>query len=151
MRARTPIFFPSPYLSFTSHVYEHTHTWLSKCDTVVIVLAGNSHFFLADIHFEQAVNQNPECLATGFMVRSRTNEAQETHKSWNSSDGPGIFPCAMCGKVYRYYRNLHTHRHDCGQEPRFHCPYCPLRTKSKSNLKRHVKLKHRIIPSLVAL
>jgi hypothetical protein len=26
MRARTPIFFPSPYLSFTSHVYEHTHT-----------------------------------------------------------------------------------------------------------------------------
>lgn len=118
---------------------------------VIVVIDGNSHFFLADTHFEEPMNENSEYLATGFMLQIPTNETQEVQTSWNAKDGPGIFPCVMCGKVYCYYRNLHTHHHECGQEPRFRCPYCPHRTKTKSNLKRHVKLKHRTLPSFVEL
>lgn len=134
------------------HHFLFLHIGLSKQETVVVVVvAGNSHFFLADIHFEEPMNENSEYLATGSMLQIRTNETQEVRTRWNAKDGPGLFPCVECGKVYRYYRNLCTHRHECGQEPRFHCPYCPLRTKTKSNLKRHVTLKHRTLPSLVDL
>jgi hypothetical protein len=116
-----------------------------------VVLLSNSHFFLPDLHYEEPGNEDSQYLAGGSTPQIGTNETQEMLTSWNAKDGPGIFPCTMCGKVYRYYRNLHTHRRECGQEPRFHCPYCPHRTKTKSNLKRHIKLKHRILPSLIAL
>ena len=56
---------------------------------------------------------------------------------------PGLFPCTMCGKVYRWHRNLQSHiRQECGKEPGFLCPYCPYRSKIKSNLKKHIQFKH---------
>ena len=109
------------------------------------------HFFLPDLPCEEPENANSLYSATGSTVQIVTNETQQMMTSWNAKDGPGIFPCTMCGKVYRYYRNLHTHRRECGQEPRFHCPYCSLRTKTKSNLKRHIRLKHWILPSVTWL
>jgi len=122
---------------------------LSKLE-IKIILTG-WHFFLPDLPCEEPENANGLYSATGSTVQIVTNETQQMLTSWNAKDGPGIFPCNMCGKVYRYYRNLHTHRRECGQEPRFHCPYCSLRTKTKSNLKRHIRLKHWILPSVTWL
>jgi hypothetical protein len=108
-------------------------------------------FFLPELLCEEPETENCIYASTGCAQQIVTNETQQTLTSWNTKDGPGIFPCTMCGKVYRYYRNLHTHRRECGQEPRFHCPYCSLRTKTKSNLKRHIRLKHWMLSSVTWL
>ncbi|KAL2714714.1 longitudinals lacking protein-like [Vespula squamosa] len=53
------------------------------------------------------------------------------------------YPCKNCGKVYHYYSSLARHlKHECGVEPKFHCPLCPYRTKHKSSLNTHLNGRH---------
>lgn len=53
------------------------------------------------------------------------------------------YPCKNCGKVYNYYSSLARHlKHECGVEPKFHCPLCPYRTKHKSSLNTHLNGRH---------
>ncbi|KAL0132448.1 hypothetical protein PUN28_000293 [Cardiocondyla obscurior] len=53
------------------------------------------------------------------------------------------YPCKNCGKVYSYYSSLARHlKHECGVEPKFHCPLCPYRTKHKSSLNTHLNGRH---------
>ena len=53
------------------------------------------------------------------------------------------YPCKTCGKVYNYYSSLARHlKHECGVEPKFHCPLCPYRTKHKSSLNTHLNGRH---------
>ncbi|XP_046686108.1 zinc finger protein 62 homolog [Homalodisca vitripennis] len=48
----------------------------------------------------------------------------------NRGRSDGSYVCPECGKRYRYLRGLQQHRrYECGQEPRFKCPYCPRRCK----------------------
>ncbi|XP_049777728.1 GDNF-inducible zinc finger protein 1-like [Schistocerca cancellata] len=55
------------------------------------------------------------------------------------------YTCDGCGRVYSHCRSLWSHiRHECGKEPQFPCPYCPLRSTKKNNLRVHVNV---IIPS----
>ncbi|KAK3915468.1 Longitudinals lacking protein, isoform G [Frankliniella fusca] len=60
----------------------------------------------------------------------------------------GCFPCHKCGKTYRWKGNLSQHlRNECGQAPKFKCPYCPYRSKHRSDLKnKHMKYKHPGMP-----
>lgn len=56
---------------------------------------------------------------------------------------PGLYPCPDCGKVYRWKKNMKSHRRfECGKEPQFQCPYCPHRSTQKSNLNTHIKKLH---------
>lgn len=51
--------------------------------------------------------------------------------------------CSQCGKGYSNNGNLMRHlKFECGKEPQFHCPLCPLRTRHKSNLLAHIYCKH---------
>ncbi|PSN32894.1 hypothetical protein C0J52_13316 [Blattella germanica] len=60
-----------------------------------------------------------------------------------ASEGPGVFICKSCGKVYRWKRTLQYHvRFECGKEPKFQCPYCPLKSKRKGNIAAHIKYLH---------
>jgi len=55
----------------------------------------------------------------------------------------GHFKCMQCGRQYRWKKTLVAHlRHECGMEPQFKCPYCPMQTKQNSNLKNHIRNKH---------
>lgn len=57
--------------------------------------------------------------------------------------GPGINACPDCGKIYNYYRSLHRHmKYECGQAPRFYCPYCNYIKKQRSQVYSHIKIKH---------
>lgn len=60
----------------------------------------------------------------------------------------GRFPCYKCGKTYRWKGNLSQHlRFECGKLPQFKCPYCPYRSKHRSDLKnKHMKCKHPGLP-----
>jgi len=53
------------------------------------------------------------------------------------------YPCKNCGKKYSYYFSLARHlNHECGVEPKFHCPLCPYKTKHKSSLNTHLNGRH---------
>ncbi|EFN68036.1 Longitudinals lacking protein, isoform G, partial [Camponotus floridanus] len=53
------------------------------------------------------------------------------------------YPCKNCGKKYSYYSSLARHlKHECGVEPKFHCPLCPYKTKHKSSLNTHLNGRH---------
>ncbi|XP_023703643.1 longitudinals lacking protein, isoforms F/I/K/T isoform X12 [Cryptotermes secundus] len=55
------------------------------------------------------------------------------------------FKCTTCGKHYIHRSSLARHRNlECGKEPQFQCPYCPKKSKLKSNLKQHIILKHEV-------
>jgi uncharacterized C2H2 Zn-finger protein len=56
---------------------------------------------------------------------------------------PGCFPCHGCGNTYRHKRSLQKHvKLECGKEPQFHCPYCPMKMKQKGNLHKHIRKRH---------
>ncbi|XP_046994467.1 zinc finger protein 64-like [Schistocerca americana] len=53
------------------------------------------------------------------------------------------FVCSTCGRQYSRKDSLQRHvKYECGVEPQFYCPYCPERSRHKSNLRRHIILRH---------
>lgn len=63
------------------------------------------------------------------------------HTGW---PGERNFVCTTCYKSFKYKAGLTAHvRYECGKAPQFLCPHCPYRAHHKSQLKRHIVLKHR--------
>lgn len=53
------------------------------------------------------------------------------------------FPCPNCPSAFGQKPSLTRHlRYECGQEPRFQCPYCHHRSKKTSDVYGHVRRKH---------
>ncbi|XP_012270352.1 longitudinals lacking protein, isoforms A/B/D/L isoform X6 [Orussus abietinus] len=53
-------------------------------------------------------------------------------------------PNVNCPSTFKWKRNLTSHlRYSCGREPRFKCPYCEYMCKVKTDVRKHVKVKHR--------
>lgn len=49
-----------------------------------------------------------------------------------------------CGRNYSLRTNLRQHMtYDCGKEPRFSCPYCPLKLRRMNDLRRHISRRHK--------
>jgi uncharacterized C2H2 Zn-finger protein len=68
---------------------------------------------------------------------------QETDGGLPVTEGQNVFRCIQCGKVYKSKGNLTRHlKFECGKEPQFQCPHCPIRTKHKSSLLTHIYCKH---------
>ncbi|XP_043251835.1 zinc finger protein 568-like [Colletes gigas] len=53
------------------------------------------------------------------------------------------YPCHKCGNAFTRKNNLYNHlKFQCGQMPRFNCPYCSYRTRHSSNVRSHVRRMH---------
>ncbi|KAL6263987.1 hypothetical protein P5V15_004068 [Pogonomyrmex californicus] len=53
------------------------------------------------------------------------------------------YPCSNCPSTFGQKKSLLTHlRYECGQPPRFKCPYCDLISKKTSNIQKHIRRKH---------
>ncbi|XP_015178619.1 PREDICTED: zinc finger X-chromosomal protein-like [Polistes dominula] len=53
------------------------------------------------------------------------------------------FGCPKCGRCFTVKGNMTRHlKYECGQAPRFQCPYCEFRSKQTSNVKSHIRTKH---------
>ncbi|XP_046659229.1 zinc finger Y-chromosomal protein-like [Homalodisca vitripennis] len=60
-----------------------------------------------------------------------------------SFTGQVMFPCALCGRQYKYKDSLRRHlRLECGKDPQFQCSVCDYRAKQKSTLVSHMATKH---------
>jgi len=68
---------------------------------------------------------------------------QQTDSRHPITEEGNVFGCTQCGKVYMSKGSLTRHlKFECGKEPQFQCPHCPLRTKRKSSLLSHIYCKH---------
>ncbi|XP_076754513.1 zinc finger X-chromosomal protein-like [Xylocopa sonorina] len=53
------------------------------------------------------------------------------------------FGCPKCGRCFTVKGNMTRHyKYECGQEPRFLCPYCEFRSKQTSNVMSHIRTRH---------
>ena len=57
------------------------------------------------------------------------------------------FSCPRCLAGYSHKRNLQRHLLlECGQPPRYQCPYCPHRSKRRNQLIFHIRRVHHGYP-----
>lgn len=99
--------------------YEH---FLSRCNYDVDSVKSED--------FDENVGEQP-------FANIKPRKTKFTPQSFHS--------CCFCGKWYRSKTSLGLHKRlECGKEPAFQCPYCPLRTHQKGNLQVHIKKKHTI-------
>ncbi|XP_060814417.1 longitudinals lacking protein-like isoform X9 [Bombus pascuorum] len=53
------------------------------------------------------------------------------------------FGCPKCGRSFTIKGNMTRHlKFECGQPPRFQCPYCEFRSKQTSNVMSHIRTRH---------
>ncbi|XP_058795897.1 longitudinals lacking protein, isoforms N/O/W/X/Y isoform X20 [Phymastichus coffea] len=53
------------------------------------------------------------------------------------------YPCSGCERHFKDKKNLVRHvQYECGQEPRFKCPYCELKSKRPSCVYLHIRKRH---------
>ncbi|XP_076238050.1 longitudinals lacking protein, isoforms N/O/W/X/Y-like isoform X3 [Calliopsis andreniformis] len=67
------------------------------------------------------------------------------HRRTNWFTKPSKFACPNpnCRSVFAWKRNLTSHlRYQCGQQPRFKCPYCEYVCKVKADIRKHIRIKH---------
>ncbi|KAL1458657.1 hypothetical protein WDU94_008788 [Cyamophila willieti] len=56
-----------------------------------------------------------------------------------------VWICSQCPKSYSTKGCLQRHwKFECGQEPKFHCPYCSYKSFRKFNLNSHIRLRHEL-------
>ena len=83
------------------------------------------------MHSQNFLLQRPTC---GLPIVSSFDSARMLARK---------FPCANCTSVFSRKGGLTYHqKFECGQKPRFNCPYCSYRAKHISNARRHVRKCH---------
>ncbi|XP_019888428.1 zinc finger X-chromosomal protein-like [Ooceraea biroi] len=81
----------------------------------------------------------PSVSRSDFYSHSRVRSAYP--KGMFDENKP--FRCPKCGRGFTVKGNLTRHfRYECGQAPRFKCPYCEFRSKQTSNVKSHIRSRH---------
>ena len=73
---------------------------------------------------------------SGFISQSQVEKffVKQSLKSFN---------CPNCQSCFSQNRNLTRHlKYECGQPPRFQCPYCNFRSKQTSNVLAHIRSQH---------
>ena len=99
-------------------------------ENFVLFLGGAPIFDPTDLNFLQ-LNRDS----------NRLEGNREMNPFWQRITMP--YHCPRCNAGYKYKKTLHTHmKYDCGQVPRFGCPYCPMRNKCSSNIYKHVRMRH---------
>ncbi|EGI66530.1 Longitudinals lacking protein, isoforms A/B/D/L [Acromyrmex echinatior] len=82
------------------------------------------------------------------MSRSMTNyfshgRVRNTYHSKVTFSDNKPFGCPKCGRCFTVKGNMTRHyKYECGQAPRFQCPYCEFRSKQTSNVMSHIRTRH---------
>jgi Zinc finger, C2H2 type. len=127
-----------------------TDTWVIQEDELnfeQIFLSGTSSTMATSQH--QTVSEDnvaPNSADAQINVPDKTltdNVQMQLPRVRSRQNANKAVLCPQCGKGYSNNGNLMRHlKFECGKEPQFHCPLCPLRTRHKSNLLSHMYCKH---------
>jgi len=70
-----------------------------------------------------------------FSFQSELGTQSQLSFSSGRTAGNEGYGCSACGRHYVHQSSFVRHRNmECGKEPRFQCPYCPKKSKRKSNM-----------------
>jgi protein-arginine kinase activator protein McsA len=122
-----------------------TDTWVIQEDELDL-----EEIFLSDTRSVMVASQRQKMLEENNATSSSEIQAPVNTVSTNlqtqiprGRTSQKAVKCPQCGKGYSNNGNLMRHlKFECGKEPQFHCPLCPLRTRHKSNLLSHIYCKH---------
>lgn len=65
------------------------------------------------------------------------------HQYMQNHERSKKYSCHKCGNVFTRKNNLYKHlKFQCGQMPRFCCPYCSYCTRHSSNVRSHIRRMH---------
>lgn len=94
-------------------------------------------------------------LFADMMIASKTgfeyeflNEYANTiqNDSIVNETNHNYYTCDQCDREYRSFRSLKRHKtYACGQIPRHICSFCMYITRYRSDLTRHIMLKHKMV------
>ncbi|XP_050455567.1 longitudinals lacking protein, isoforms A/B/D/L-like isoform X32 [Cataglyphis hispanica] len=120
----------------------------SNAGGVVDMLRGGAATGATDEIFvtpqEATAQQQRDSQASDSLLR-HTWQKSYNRSVANRSDQrvKSRFPCGNCSSVFSMKQNLQYHcRIECGQPPRYNCPYCIYRTRHPSNVRAHVRRIH---------
>ncbi|KAL1129457.1 hypothetical protein AAG570_013983, partial [Ranatra chinensis] len=90
-----------------------------------------------------------QCPYCNYRAKQKMHVArhiERMHKflsGFHRLDLDKIHSCPTCGRLYKWKHSLKMHiKFECGKEPQFKCSFCNYRSKIKSNLKRHLYIRH---------
>ena len=89
------------------------------------------------------VNFGPQTRSVGNSRRRFINQRSESGVMARKNS---VFCCPNpnCRSTFVWKRNLLSHlRYQCGQAPKFKCPYCEYKCIARPGVRRHIKLKHK--------
>ena len=76
-------------------------------------------------------------------IKERKLARQKNDKEAQARDKPKAFFCSKCNQGFTMKSNCMRHeRYECGQKPRFMCPYCKVKCKQTSQIYVHIRRKH---------
>lgn len=86
------------------------------------------------IAVENPVNSSEAVAHRGGFRGGRPKRSQWREKQYY---------CPKCGRGFTLKSNLKRHYNvECGQAPRYQCPYCHLKSKQTSQIYSHIRNKH---------
>ncbi|XP_033606564.1 longitudinals lacking protein isoform X17 [Cryptotermes secundus] len=108
------------------------------------------HPFYSSLNMRETCSNGERLTATNLVNQLKEEMSQDEPGSetrvgclQGRNSGDERFRCLACGKYYAHQSSFLRHRNmECGKEPRFQCPYCPKKSKQKSNMAAHIKCKH---------
>ncbi|XP_036145494.1 zinc finger protein 23-like [Monomorium pharaonis] len=95
-----------------------------------------------DTESSSGFGNNSDCSSsrTNYFPHSRVRNTYYPKGAYTESKP---FSCPKCGRCFTVKGNMTRHyKYECGQEPRFQCPYCEFRSKQTSNVMSHIRTRH---------
>ncbi|XP_043677910.1 longitudinals lacking protein, isoforms A/B/D/L isoform X30 [Vespula pensylvanica] len=92
-----------------------------------------------------------KCSSGGWKKEFRCPKCPKVHQAQNTNkcrtranDERKKIQCPNCPSAFVYEHCLSRHlKYECGQAPRFQCPYCIYRSKRRCNVYSHVRKLHK--------
>lgn len=95
------------------------------------------------LHPERVWSRTIGCFSGGKGSTLRVDDHRQ-RGNWLMKASKYACPNPNCRSVFAWKRNLTSHlRYQCGQQPRFKCPYCEYKCKVKTDIRKHIKTKHK--------
>ncbi|KAF7386695.1 hypothetical protein HZH66_011147 [Vespula vulgaris] len=126
------------------NVYSHVRNKHKKRDVYAVDVIK-----IQNVQEESKVDM--KCSSGGWKKEFRCPKCPKVHQAQNTNkcrtranDERKKIQCPNCPSAFVYEHCLSRHlKYECGQAPRFQCPYCIYRSKRRCNVYSHVRKLHK--------
>lgn len=110
---------------------------------LALITSDQQPFLPSPLHPERVWSRTIGCFSGGKGSALRADDHRQ-RGNWLMKASKYACPNPNCRSVFAWKRNLTSHlRYQCGQQPRFKCPYCEYKCKVKTDIRKHIKTKHK--------